>query len=157
MSKTERHTVNVAVFVILQNVADQVLLQRRCNTNYLDGHYDFSATGHMERGETIKQCAVREAKEEIGVDIAESDLTLVHINQNDIDVPYCNFTFMCKTWQGEPTICEPDKCDDLQFFALDNLPEKCTLNVRANEAEGFPTELSYSYVDPANYALLMDR
>ena len=31
--------------------------------------------------------------------------------------------FKADTYTGNPTIMEPDKCDDLQWFNLDNLPK----------------------------------
>jgi 8-oxo-dGTP diphosphatase len=151
----ERFTTRISVFVILENDKGELLLQRRMNTGYLDGYYDQAASGHLELGETLQECAVRETKEEIGIDILPADLKLVHINQNNIDIPYINFTFQCSQWNREPRICEPDKCDDIQFFAKDDLPEKCTLNVRLLEREGFKSELTYSYVDPASFAQLV--
>ncbi len=146
MADGERFVSRSAVFVALRNAQGEYLLQRRAGTGYLDGYYDFASSGHLEPGETLQQCAVRETSEEIGVKIAESALKLVHINQNQTDVPYLNFTFLCEEWEGDPVICEPDKADDLRFFARDALPEKCTLNVRVNEEQGFSEELTYSHV-----------
>lgn len=142
----ERFKPRVAVFVVLISDDGEILLQRRYNTGYRDGYYDFSASGHLEEGESIKECAVREAKEEIGVDIDEDNLQLIHVNQNYVDDPYINFTFVCREWKGEPRICEPEKCDDLRFFGLEDFPEKCTINVKANKKDDLSRQLSFSYV-----------
>ncbi|MET0977876.1 MAG: NUDIX domain-containing protein, partial [Paeniglutamicibacter terrestris] len=40
---------------------DQVLLQLRQNTGFLDGHWACAAAGHVEAGESASAAAVREA------------------------------------------------------------------------------------------------
>ena len=52
----------------------QVLLQQRQNTGYMDGHWSFSAAGHVERDESVTAAAVREVWEELGVSIHEACL-----------------------------------------------------------------------------------
>ena len=67
---------------------------------------------------------VREAKEEIGVDIKREDLRLVHVmHRKEPNEERINFFFQAEKYQGEPKIMEPHKCDDLNWFDLDNLPE----------------------------------
>ena len=51
-----------------------VLLQQRRNTGYMDGHWSFSAAGHVERDESVTAAAAREAHEELGVRVDEADL-----------------------------------------------------------------------------------
>lgn len=136
---------------MIRNDAGEILLQQRANTSYLDGYYDFACSGHADNGESIKEAAVREAAEEIGIVVDPENLKLVHINSNFIDTPYLNFTFELKQWQGTPEIREPEKCSDLAYFAPDRLPEKCTLNVRVNQRVGFNHELTYSKVTLEDY------
>jgi hypothetical protein len=31
--------------------------------------------------------------------------------------------FVCRNWEGEPSISEPKKSDDLQWFDINNLPD----------------------------------
>lgn len=140
--------------MIVRNHAGEVLLQQRANSGFLDGYYDFPS-GHVEDRESVRAAAVRELAEETGVIAKEEDLRLVHFNQNFLNTPYINFTFVADTWEGEASICEPEKCSDMRFFAPDELPEKCTLNVRLNEQAGFSDDLTYSLVTLDDYEQLM--
>ena len=45
----------------------EILLQKRHNTGYMDGMWDCSVAGHVENGESMKMALLREAKEEIGI------------------------------------------------------------------------------------------
>ena len=63
----ERFTLVVAVHLFLRR-GDEVLLARRCNTGYADGQYSVIA-GHLDGGEEVVAAAVREAREEVGLDI----------------------------------------------------------------------------------------
>ena len=121
----ERYQSKVAVFLILtreENGKTKILLQERYNTGYMDGKYDAACSGHLEKGESVSMALVREAKEEIGIDINEKDLRfveLIHSYKED----YINVFFTTKKYSGTPKIMEPEKCDDLRWFDIENLPE----------------------------------
>ena len=74
----ERFRVVPAVYVvILRDGPDgsvEVLLQLRSGTGYMDDHWACAAAGHVERGESVVQAAVREAAEELGIDVEAADL-----------------------------------------------------------------------------------
>ena len=118
----ERHKLIPSVYLV--SIKDnKILLLRRFNTGFMDGFYSFPA-GHVEENETLTQAIVREAKEEIGVDIKREDLRLVHVmHRKEPNEERINFFFQAEKYQGEPKIMEPHKCDDLSWFDLDNLPE----------------------------------
>lgn len=102
----------------------QILLLRRFNTGWMDGHFSLVA-GHLDGNESVTQAMVREAREEALIEIVESDLipaTVIH--RNSPDAEYVDFFFAATNWHGEPTIGEPDKCDLLAWYPIDNLPEK---------------------------------
>lgn len=66
----------VAVFII--NSKNQVLLQRRSEKKKMwPGLWDISAGGHVLTGEFGYQAAIREVKEEIGIDITEKDMIFI--------------------------------------------------------------------------------
>jgi len=118
----ERFEITPAVFLVLMK-ENKILLARRYNTGFFDSYYCFPA-GHLDGGETLKQAMVRETKEEIGIVLNPSDLELIHtINRKVPNNERIDFFFTTQKWQGEPKILEPEKCDDLNWFELNNLPD----------------------------------
>lgn len=118
----ERFKVIASVYLVLTK-DKKILLSRRYNTGYFDGSYSFPA-GHLDEDETLKQGMVREVKEEIDVIVDPTDLELIHtMNRRIPNDERIDFFFTTKKWQGEPKIMELDKCDDLSWFELDNLPQ----------------------------------
>lgn len=108
------------LFLIKNN---KILLLRRFNTGYEDGKYSVPA-GHLESNETARQTMVREVKEEVGTGIEIQDLELVHVmHRNETNEERIDFFFTAKKWEGEPKIMEPNKCDDLRWFDVNNLPD----------------------------------
>ena len=151
----KRATLRWAVFVIVRNEKDEVLLQQRArNAKYLNGYWDFPS-GHGERGEDLRVTAIRELKEEVGLEGKPEDLRLVHIDQYFVEVDYLNFVFALDKWSGAPKICEPDKCSDVGWFDIGRLPERCVNGVRVVEAAGFTDELTYSVTDTDVFYRLM--
>ena len=58
-----------------QNDAVQILLQKRAeDKSSFPGCYDISSAGHIPAGVDFKESAIRELKEELGIDASESDL-----------------------------------------------------------------------------------
>lgn len=117
----ERKKMPVSVQLILQK-ENQVLFLRRSNTGFEDGKYGFVG-GHVEENENIKRAMIREAKEEIGIEIKEEDLEVKHVMDRRIgEKQYIDFVLTTNKWQGEPKIMEPQKCDELIWKEIQDIP-----------------------------------
>ena len=107
--------------ILLMNEKSEVLLLHRKGTAFGDGLYSLPG-GKIEDGETALEAAVREAKEEVGIDV--TDLDFIHVvDRRGADEEFFIFTFKVKAFQGEPKNCETHKCDYMSWVALTELPD----------------------------------
>lgn len=118
----ESFTLRAAAHLLLFREGE-VLLSRRYNTGWRDGSYSVIA-GHLDGGETVLQAMIREAKEEACIDIAESDLRVVHVmHRKSKESEYIDFFLTTDTWTGDMQNGEPHKCDELAWFPLTAIPQ----------------------------------
>ena len=142
----ERFKLIPTVYLILTK-DNKILLSRRYNTGFHDGEYSLPA-GHLhEEDETLKQAMVREAKEEVRVEMDLADLELVHVmhrrQQEPTNERRVNFFFMAKKWKGEPRIMEPNKCDDLRWVEFGKMPNN-TIHYIKQVINCFRNNITYS-------------
>jgi len=130
----------IAVYLML--IEDgKILLLRRFNTGYEDGNYSLVA-GHVDEGESFKEAIIREAKEEAGIEIDLKDIEVAHIMQR-IPLGRVSVFLTAKKWSGEIKNMEPEKCDDLSWFDIDNLPENTIPYIR-EAIENYRKNILYS-------------
>jgi len=123
MSWKDRFKLIPSVYLILVYDDGQVLLLRRQNTGFKDGELGLPA-GHMDGEEELMQAMCREAKEEIGLDLDPENLILAHtMHRRQSDHERMDFFIMCRKWTGSELNCEPEKCSELIWVSLDDLPE----------------------------------
>lgn len=122
----DRHTVRVAVFVLLVKEGKTFLI-RRANTGWADGMFTIPS-GHVEKGETVLEAAVKEAREEAGVVIKPEDLEFLHVHY--VGDVYVNFYFKATVWENEPYCAEPDLCSEVKWVSLDAIPQDTIFQVR---------------------------
>ncbi|HEY4509620.1 MAG TPA: NUDIX domain-containing protein [Candidatus Paceibacterota bacterium] len=123
MANKERHRIIPAAYVILRR-GNEILMQRRLKTGYEDGNYGL-VSGHVEQGESYQGAIIREAKEEAGVTVKPEDLRFVHLlhrKDKGEDNERADVFFMIERWEGEVKNVEPQKCSDLSWFSVGNLP-----------------------------------
>jgi 8-oxo-dGTP pyrophosphatase MutT (NUDIX family) len=115
-----------AVFPIIKKkkkTGIQILLHRRQNTGYQDGKWDIAGSGHVNKNETAQAALIRECKEEIGIDVKLEDIDFVHLSHRlSKDRIYYDIYFVIKFYLGTPTIMEADKCSEMEWFFINNLP-----------------------------------
>ena len=107
----------------------RILLLRRFNTGYEDGNYSVVA-GHLDGGEKVRDAAVREAAEEVGILIVPQDVEVVGVMHRKSNDERIDWFVTIRRWTGEIRNAEPDKCDDLAWFAPDRLPPNIIPYVR---------------------------
>lgn len=100
----------------------EILLQLRKNTGYKDNMYDFACSGHVDANESFADAVIREAKEEIGIKIKKENLKLLAIN-HDYEQDHVQLFFTSDSYEGIPTVCEPEQCGGLLWADINNLPE----------------------------------
>ena len=129
--------VTVHLFFFREN---QILLLRRFNTGFRDGEYSVPA-GHLDGNESVIAAGIREAEEEVGVKLEAGDMRFSSIMHRLEDDERVDFFVHVHKWKGEPLNAEPDKCDDLCWANIDQLPVNTVPYVRqalGNHLRGIP-------------------
>lgn len=70
---------NTAHIWFYTNESKILLSQRSAKKTICPLMWDVSVAGHIDAGETVKQAAIRETKEEIGLEISENDLQKIGV------------------------------------------------------------------------------
>lgn len=111
----------VGVSVIIINDKNQILLGMRKGSHGA-GTWAFPG-GHLEFGESVENCAIREVLEETGLNLKEVQKGPF---TNDIfhseSKHYITLYVICRNFEGILQAMEPDKCDSWGWFNLDKLP-----------------------------------
>lgn len=120
----------------------KILLLRRFNTGYEDGNYSVPA-GHIDGEEKATKAMIREAAEETGIVIKEDQLRMVHVMHRKSTEERIDFFFEATRWQGNPKVIEMNKCDDLNWFPLSQLPQNMVPYVKSG-IENYKNKVSFS-------------
>lgn len=116
----ERFKIISAVHLFLVQKG-KILLLKRMNTGYEDGNYSVVA-GHIDGNEEVKTAMIREAEEEAGITIWPDQLKVVGVMHRKSTEERIDFFLAAEEWTGEIKNLEPDKCEELQWFDLEQLP-----------------------------------
>lgn len=124
-----------ASFAILMK-GNKIAMVLRKNTGWMDGYYGLPA-GKIEYGETFTYGAIREAKEEAGVDIKQDDLRAVHVVHRHAKyedgkfMDWVDVYYAVDNWNGKPHNAEPEKSERLDWLNINDLPENIVPPQRA--------------------------
>ncbi|WP_031088059.1 methyltransferase domain-containing protein [Streptomyces sp. NRRL WC-3549] len=127
-----RHTEVVDVHLVLRR-GPEVLLARRAGTGYADGLLHVPS-GHAEDGEDVREAMLREAAEEIGVELDPDELrvALVMQHRGPGGSPRMGWFFEAECDpERPPRNAEPGKCSELAWYSLDALPDDMVAYCRA--------------------------
>ncbi|MFT4163905.1 MAG: NUDIX domain-containing protein [Microlunatus sp.] len=120
----EKFRAAVAVYGVLRD-GDRVLLMRRAGSGHHDGELSLPA-GHVDGGEDVRSALVRELAEELGIEVDPEACRLSAVAHrapgSPTDHEYIDLFFTLDRWAGTPSIGEPDKCSELLWAGIDDLP-----------------------------------
>ena len=113
-----------AVYMLIKNKEGKILFQRRCGSKLWPNFLGLPA-GHVDSGEDAYIALTREAKEELDIDInsdfIEDTFVVNRLNKNL--KPYYDVYFVLNNYKGQIKIKEPNKCSEVVWLSLDNLPD----------------------------------
>jgi 8-oxo-dGTP diphosphatase len=112
-----RPKVGVGVIVLRDG---QVLMGKRKGAH---GVGDWAPPGgHLEFGESVELCAIRELTEEVGLKPLSVKTGPWSSDVIEGTKHYITFFAVVDRFEGEPQLLEPDKCEEWKWFDLDALP-----------------------------------
>jgi len=103
---------------------NKILLMRRISQRWMNGKLQIPG-GHTEQGESPAQALIREAKEELGIEISPNDINLLAtVAVKDSENEYFALEFQLNDPERfEFHIMEPNKCSELVWADINNLPD----------------------------------
>lgn len=122
-----------AVHVLVFNSRGEVFLQKRSLAkDSSPGLWDSSASGHLDCGEDYDACAVRELREEIGLEVTACPKRLFKVDACAGTGQEFVWLYQCSS--DGPFVLQPEEIERGDWFA----PERVTKWVEANPEEFAP-------------------
>ena len=130
------------------NTPSLLLQKRGLSKQTYPGFWDVSVAGHVSAGETILEGALREVKEEIGLDIKQTDLRLLDVRKNtnrfENGIIDCEFqhVFLAKLDTDVSNIkIQEAEVDAVRLFSFEEL-QQCILK-KQPDFTIVPADMSY--------------
>lgn len=122
---------NIASYMILKR-GDKFAFLLRQNTSWMNGYYSLPS-GRVEENESFIQAAMREVKEELGVDVTPQNVrhALMVPKITEDNQYWIDGYFYIDEWTGEAHNAEPHVHGSLEWFSIHELPENTVPNVIA--------------------------
>jgi ADP-ribose pyrophosphatase YjhB (NUDIX family) len=115
--------IGVGVGVFIFNEKSELLLMKRGPKSKNEIGAWIVPGGTVDFGETLREAAIREVREELAVDIEITDqLPAYEVLLPEESQHWVTNVFSAKIISGTPEIKEPEKCEALGWFSLNALP-----------------------------------
>ncbi len=113
----QKPRVGVGVMILKEG---KVLMTKR-KGSHGDGEYSFPG-GHLEYMESFEECAIRETKEECGLDIKNIRFSFLTNVKKYAPKHYVHIGLVADWDKGDPQTLEPEKAAEWKWYDLDHLP-----------------------------------
>ena len=104
------------VTIFIQNSQNQLLIQKRSKLK--SGKYGITS-GHTLQNETAKKGALREIKEEIGVNIKENELNLIY--KTKINKITYNLYYIQKEIELSILTLQKEEVEDIYWYTIEEI------------------------------------
>lgn len=124
-----------AVYAFIIDDKGNVLLQKRSRNKKLwPNLWDVTVGGHVASGEFGRQALIREAKEEIGIEVEDKDIKYLvgstSINQKGdiINKHYNECYLITKNIDISKVVLEKEEVEEIRYFSKEEILEKIANN-----------------------------
>ncbi|MFZ1987547.1 MAG: NUDIX hydrolase [Minisyncoccia bacterium] len=124
----------VGVGVIVKKDGKVLVGQRK--SSHGQGTWSFPG-GHLEFGETVVQCALRETKEETGLSVKNAAFVTFTEDFFSGEKHYVTLFVSADYDGGEVEIMEPEKWQEWKWFSWSELPEPLFLSFQNLLKQGY--------------------
>lgn len=103
------------------NTKGEILIQKRAATKKVAPNLWAIVAGHVDAGETLISTAIREIKEEVGIDINKEDLEYLYTYKNNLENKH-NFNSMyliTVDTKIEDFIIQEDELSEVKYISID--------------------------------------
>jgi len=125
----------------------QILFQKRGNVEFGSGKWSVPGAGGVEVDESFMAAARREAMEELGIEFDDVNIVFQTILNGKSDFgAFIAMILFIDSWRGELRVCECDKCECIEWFDIDKLPEDLWLPQTTEFIMNFKNKIHYSEI-----------
>ena len=115
---------NKPAWTWVYNSKNEILVQKRASSKKLyPDYWDMSCAGHIDAGESIVQGVIREAKEEIGIDVKEEDLEFIFEYIEDKNGELGQVYFIKVDKEIDEFVLQKEEVSEVKWVKLDEFKE----------------------------------
>jgi len=110
------------IHILVFNSDGQIYLQKRSLTKDVQpGKWDTSVGGHLDSGESYSDAAIREMKEELGIEGVTLEFLYSYLHTSDFETEYVS-TYSC-IWDGD-IVTELTEIDEGRFWEMEEIDKQ---------------------------------